>query len=251
MYYNSVVVIGRDGRLVPSLANYTSYRKMFPVLWGKQRSWGERGMRPSEIGVQAWDLDFGRIAVLTCFDVNFPEIWHEADALGAEMVFWPSTMSVDFEELSAYAITHRYNIVACGRPGASLDIAGATVSGKANCTALCQTEATIDLDRTAVFGHDGYNDACDKVQKMAAEHPGAIVYERPGCDLDERGVPASPKPIDHGSNVMLLRANRTGVSVRALLRQYGIETAREYKLRSRRGLNSLRSAGMPVPGDPP
>ena len=23
-------------------------------------------------------LDFGRISMLTCFDINFPELWHEA-----------------------------------------------------------------------------------------------------------------------------------------------------------------------------
>ena len=82
---------------------------------------------------------------------------------------------------------------------------------------------------------------------MARENPGDVVYERPACGLDERGVPLTPKPIDGGSNVMLLRANRTGVSVRALLEKYGIETSREYKIKSRRGLNSLRSAGAPVP----
>ena len=82
---------------------------------------------------------------------------------------------------------------------------------------------------------------------MARENPGDVVYERPACGLDERGVPLTPKPIDGGSNVMLLRANRTGVSVRALLEKYGIETSREYKIKSRRGLNSLRSTGAPVP----
>ena len=91
--------------------------------------------------------------------------------------------------------------------------------------------------------------AGEKIAQMAKEHPGDIVYERPACGLDERGVPLSPRPIDGGSNVMLLRANRsrTDVSVRALLEEYQIQTSREYKLRSRQGLNSLRSAGAPIP----
>ena len=154
--------------------------------------------------MQAWDLDFGRISVLICFDVNFPELWLEAWALGAEIVFWPSTMSVDFDDLVPYALTHRYNIVGCGRPGAVIDIAGATVSPPDNCTALCESQATLDLDRTAVFGHDAANSTCashaptplrlvfaraeltagllragEKVALMAKENPGDVVYERP------------------------------------------------------------------------
>ena len=83
--------------------------------------------------------------------MNFPELWLDASALGAEIVIWPSTMSVDFDDLRLFAQTHRYNIVGCGRPGAVIDIAGATVSPPDNCTALCESQATLDLDRTAVF----------------------------------------------------------------------------------------------------
>ena len=69
-------------------------------------------------------------------------------------------MSVDFDDLRLFAQTHRYNIVGCGRPGAAIDIAGATVSPPDNCTALCESQATLDLDRTAVFGHDAINSTC-------------------------------------------------------------------------------------------
>ena len=30
---------------------------------------------PSPRGVRTFDLDFGRIAVLICYDINFAEIW--------------------------------------------------------------------------------------------------------------------------------------------------------------------------------
>ena len=33
----------------------------------------------------------GRIAVLICYDINFPELWHQAEALGADMLIWQVT----------------------------------------------------------------------------------------------------------------------------------------------------------------
>lgn len=41
-----------------------------PLLGG-----GEPGVTPGLEGVQAWELDFGRVAILICMDVNFPEVW--------------------------------------------------------------------------------------------------------------------------------------------------------------------------------
>ena len=40
----------------------------------------------------------------------------------------------------------------------------------------------------------------------------------------------------------------TGLSARGLIEKYGIETARDYAQRSRRGLNILRQHGQAVPG---
>jgi hypothetical protein len=50
-----------------------------PVVLGG----GEPGVTPGAAGVEAWDLDFGRVSILTCMDVNFMELWHAAYALGA------------------------------------------------------------------------------------------------------------------------------------------------------------------------
>ena len=68
--HNVAVVIGRDGKVVKSIAGHDAYRKSFPVLYGGVDEFGEKGITPSQIGVQAWDLDFGRISVLICFDVS-------------------------------------------------------------------------------------------------------------------------------------------------------------------------------------
>ena len=46
------------------------------------------GVTPGQEGVQTWDLPgIGRIAILICFDINFFELWHQAYASGAQVVF--------------------------------------------------------------------------------------------------------------------------------------------------------------------
>lgn len=49
-------------------------------------------MPQATTGVQAFDLDFGRIAVVICYDINFAELWMQASALNADIVVWPSAM---------------------------------------------------------------------------------------------------------------------------------------------------------------
>ena len=41
-------------------------------------------------GLQLFDTEKGRIAILTCYDIEFPEIVRMAKALGADVVFCPS-----------------------------------------------------------------------------------------------------------------------------------------------------------------
>ena len=77
--YNTAVVIGQDGGTVGV------YRKSFPTP--KEI---EEGIVPSPDGVRIFDLDFGRVAVLVCWDEQFPELWHAVGAMGADVVFWPA-----------------------------------------------------------------------------------------------------------------------------------------------------------------
>ena len=74
--YNTAVLLDRRGQVAGA------YRKVF-VFWGEELNVGEDG-------VKVFDTDFGRIALLTCFDANFDEVWQEAERKGAEIIFWPS-----------------------------------------------------------------------------------------------------------------------------------------------------------------
>jgi predicted amidohydrolase len=200
--YNTAVLIGRDGRTIGW------YRKVF-VFWNE-------GVNVSREGVRVFDLDFGRISILTCFDANFAELWHEADLKGAEVVFWPSAYGGGMP-LAGYAMCHNYFVVPVGR-GNILDTTGRPVV--ADNPRPDQFVATIDLDRT--FVHRDFNR--EKIQRLLADHKDEV---RQSGDYEMEGW-------------FGLEAVKPGVRVRDLLRQYQVETLREYRHRSRERINQAR-----------
>jgi len=207
--YNTAVLIDRKGKV----AGY--YRKIF-VFWGE-------GLHLSTEGVRAFDTDFGRISILTCFDLNYPELWGQCDDLDVDIVFWPSAYGGG-PPLNAFAILYHYYIVPVGA-GNIIDNTGKTFE-KVEKPCAKQFIATLDLDRA--FAHQDFNR--EKVEKMLAEHNGEIEVERNINDED-----LAPW--------WLFKAVKPGVSVRELLKKYEIETLREYQHRSRKQINEARKKG--------
>jgi beta-ureidopropionase len=204
--YNTAVLLDRDGRV------QGRYRKVFPY-------WGER-VDPGREGIGLFDTDFGRIAILTCFDANFDELWQAAERRGAEIVFWPSAYGGGMP-LNGYATIHNYYVVAAGW-GNMIDVFGKTIEPVTKPRPQ-QFIATLDLDRTLI--HTNFNE--QKVAKLLREHRGEVVQEQ-FLEMESWYV---------------LRATKPGVRVRDLCRQYHIETLREYRHRSRDQINDARSKG--------
>ena len=207
--YNTAVLLDRSGNVAGA------YRKVF-VFWGE-------GLNVSEEGVKVFDADFGRIAILTCFDANFDELWQEAERKGAEMVLWPSAYGGGLV-LNGYAMIHNYWIVAVGE-GNMIDPLGRTVEPVERPRPE-QFIATLDLDRTLV--HTNFNEK--KVARLLAEHKGEVEQER--------FLPSE--------SWYVLRSIKAGVRVRELCKQYQIETLREYRHRSREQINDVRHTGKKV-----
>lgn len=207
--YNTAVLIDRAGDIAGR------YRKIF-VFWGENRHAGEAG-------VPYFDTDFGRIAILTCFDLNYPELWREASDRGAEIVFWPSAYGGGFP-LKGYAGIHAYYVVSVGN-GDFIDMTGEVIPPAS--TPMDRLHiATLDLDRTLV--HKDYNR--DKVAALLEAHRDAITLER---DWDPEGW-------------YMLRAVKPGVRVRDFCRARDIENLWEYRLRSREQINARRVAGLRI-----
>ncbi|MGA2035353.1 MAG: carbon-nitrogen hydrolase family protein [Thermoguttaceae bacterium] len=207
--YNTAVLLDRQGKVA------ATYRKIF-VFWGEGALCGEEC-------VQVVQTDFGRIALLTCFDANFDELWQSAERQDAELVLWPSAYGGGIV-LNGYAAIHNFNIVAVGN-GNIIDMLGKNVED-VDKPLPKQFIATLDLDRTLV--HRDFTG--EKIAKLLKEHAGESQLERYlGCE-----------------GWYVLRATKPGVRVRELCKQYQIETLREYRHRSRREISRRRLAGEKV-----
>jgi predicted amidohydrolase len=75
--YNTSVLIGRDGQLMGK------YRK---VCLPREEIDG--GITPGT-EYPVFDTDFGRVGMMICWDVSYPEVARELSARGAEMIFMP------------------------------------------------------------------------------------------------------------------------------------------------------------------
>lgn len=211
--YNTAILFDRQG----AIAGY--YRKVY-VYFGENAN-------PSREGVKAFETDFGKIGILICFDVNFPELWQQLGQLDCELVFWPSALD-RCGLLSGYAMLHDYWIVCVGG-GSVVDLNGDTVP-KDEEPFPGQIITTVDLDRTIVAAPG--NDA--RLYKLLAEHVGEVQID--GHD-DLEGW-------------YLLRATKPGIRVRDLCVQYRLETSRHFMQRARREIDDARQKGKRVPDEP-
>ena len=75
--HNTCIVLGRDGKLIGK------YRK---VCIPREEIDG--GIAPGD-EYPVFDLDFGRVGMMICWDVHFPEVARELGRKGAEVIFLP------------------------------------------------------------------------------------------------------------------------------------------------------------------
>jgi len=99
--YNTAVIIGRDGKICGK------YRKIHLPL-----AEAEMGITPGDEHL-VFDLDFGRIGIIVCYDQYFPENSRTLALMGAEMIFNP-TQGEDEVVQRAIARTNGVYVVVSG-----------------------------------------------------------------------------------------------------------------------------------------
>ncbi|MCX6897414.1 MAG: carbon-nitrogen hydrolase family protein [Verrucomicrobia bacterium] len=207
---NSAALIDRAGKVV------CVYDKVYPY-------WAEFDLKPPvepRSKTPVYQVDFGRIGMAVCFDVNFPDVWKRLADQGAELIVWPSAYSAG-SSLRAHAINHHFHIVTCTyAPDCSVfDITGEEVLYEKG-RDIQITRATLDLDR-GIY-HENFNVA--KRDKLLKEHGDDVILEK---RMQREAW-------------FVLRAKRPGVSARELARRYGLEELRDYLDRSRREIDRMR-----------
>jgi len=197
------------------------YDKVFPF-------WGEGFHDPPSVpgkDIPVFETDFGKIGMAICFDANFPDAFKRLSDLGAELVIWPSAYSGGMS-LQAHAINHNYYIVTSTLvPDCIMyDITGREIYYQKNPAGINISRLNIDLDRR-IF-HFDLN--IGKRDRLLREHAGEI--EQDTC-LEREGW-------------FTLRALKSGVSVKKLAKEYGLEELSDYKKRKGDELDRLRGFSL-------
>jgi len=135
--YNTAVIIDRGGAVCGK------YRKTHLPL-----AEAESGASPGN-GLRVFDLDFGRVGVIICYDQYFPENSRTLALMGAEVIFIP-TMGEDETVHKAIARTNGVWVVVSGYAGAAssriINPLGETINFVQNEDAAYAAE-TLDLNK--------------------------------------------------------------------------------------------------------
>jgi len=219
--YNSAVLIDRRGHITGI------YEKIHPVTSSSDYTVLEHGVTPGS-EAKVFETDFGRLGILICFDINWPQEWAELKRRGAEIVFWPSAYNGGFP-LQVYAFLHSYYVVSATRDSSRIiDLTGEILeqTGRANPIASAQ----IDLEK-GVF-HGDFNWV--QIGSLRARY---------GRDVRVR--------IYHDEALMTIESRRQDLTVAQIIEEMGLELLPDYLARNERAQDALREGRKPAPQHPP
>lgn len=200
--YNSAVIIDRQGRIAGT------YEKLHPVTTTKDFTAFEDGTTPGQ-EPKVFDLDFGRIGILICFDIQWPRDWARLAELGAEVVFWPSAYDGGFP-LQARAWDHHYWVVSSVQTQKSRII---DITGEIRLEAGARTPVIgMEIDLEKRYFHTDFNGS--QVAAMKAKY---------GRDVTVR--------LYHDEGGMTVECHREGLTVAALMEEYDLELVPDYVTR--------------------
>lgn len=138
------------------------------------------GIVPGDSGAPVFDLaGIGRVAVFTCFDANFEELWWQAGAQAMDIVLFPAAFPGGYL-IRAYAALHAYYVAANGN-GDFIDVDGTTLSNVTDYDGSGTLRlGRFDLDRAVVHPDDPWNSNMAKLSAVMGSLAlkGKIVVDR-------------------------------------------------------------------------
>jgi hypothetical protein len=192
--FNRALVFGRDGALV----GFSD--KVHPV-GNEARAGVTPGANPG-----AFDLDFGRIGVAICFDINWPGIWSELAARKVDLACWLSAYDGGFP-LRSYAWVHGYPIVSSvlSYHARLYDITGE----QATLTSRWQRVGVLELNLDRELFHT--DNQMHKLIEIQARYGGAVRL----TTMTEE-------------HLFLLESLDPRVTVKDIMREFGLQSYRDY-----------------------
>jgi len=219
--YNSAVLIDRRGQIAGI------YEKVHPVTSSSDYTVLEHGVTPGS-EAKVFETDFGRLGILICFDINWPEEWAELKRRGAEVVFWPSAYSGGFP-LQVYAFRHNYYVVSSTHTDSRIiDVTGEILQQTGRLSPIAS--AQIDLEKE-VF-HADFN--AMQIKPLRARY---------GRDVTVR--------IYHDEALMTVESQRQDLTVAQIIEEVRLELLPDYLVRNDQAQNALREGRRPTPQRPP
>jgi beta-ureidopropionase len=200
--YNSAVLTDRSGVVVGT------YDKVHPVP-NESYHVLEAGVTPG-LAPRVFDTDFGRIGILICFDINWPQEWRTLKEEGAEIIFWPSAYEGGLP-LRSRALDHHYYVVSAVTAMHSriIDVTSRILAETGPYRDI--VEAKLDLERV-VFSTD-YNER--QLPAIQARYGRSVTVET--C-LDE--------------DIFTLESQRDDLCVDDIIREFGLVPWCDYIARS-------------------
>jgi predicted amidohydrolase len=219
--YNSAVVINRQGEIAGI------YEKLHPVTSSFDFTEFEHGVTPGK-EPKVFDLDFGRIGILICFDMLWAKEWARLGEMGAEVVFWVSAYDGGFP-LRAYAYQNHYYVVSAvlSHHAGIIDMTGEVLAESELPQSVIGME--INLDKRSF--HLDFNGSQVPAMK-----------EKYGRDVTIRRY--------HPEGGMTVESNRPGLTVDDLMKEFDLELVPDYIARHARAEVSTRAGRRPEPQPP-
>jgi len=192
--YNRALVFGRGGESVGW------YSKMHPV--GGE---AEVGVVPGGApGI--FDLDFGRIGIAICFDINWQSIWKEMATRSVDFACWLSAYDGGFP-LRSYAWQHRYPIISSvlSYHARLYDITGEEVTLTSRWQRLGCLELNLDRE---LFHTDNQMHKLIEIQSRYGDAVRLKTFTE--------------------EHLFLLESVRSGLAVKDIIAEFRLETYRDY-----------------------
>ena len=198
-WHNSVVLLSREGTVVPALDRSGTTRPVsrklhLPVGDEPAPGFDEAAHFTPGEGLGLHDLDGLKVGVLVCYDRRFPECWRELRSLGAQVVLVPMAGDggdgPDFvlAELRTHARENGLVAVAASKVG--VEMVGGHPVGNVGVSAIVGSDGSIVQSRLPDEGPGTVTAGLDLSEQLAVRHR-LRYFDHRRLDLFGGPVPAT------------------------------------------------------------